>query len=93
VARACGGIRRTGAAALDLAQVAIGRMDGFFVMSLASWDAAAGALLVTEAGGHACNFDGSTRLLNTNQMIAGTPKVASELATLLHVYATDSVTK
>lgn len=93
VASACGSIRRTGAAALDLAQVAAGRMDGFFVMSLAAWDAAAGALVVTEAGGHVCDFDGDIRFLSTNQVIAGTPNVASELATLLRVYATDSVTK
>jgi myo-inositol-1(or 4)-monophosphatase len=93
VASACGSIRRTGAAALDLAQVAAGRMDGFFVMSLATWDAAAGALLVTEAGGHVCDFGGGTRFLDTNQVIAGTPKVVSELTALLRVYATDSVTK
>jgi myo-inositol-1(or 4)-monophosphatase len=83
VASACGSIRRTGAAALDLAQVAAGRMDGFFVMSLASWDAAAGALLVTEAGGHVCDFHGGSQFLKTNEVIAGTRGVATELVSLL----------
>ncbi len=98
VASACGSIRRTGAAALDLAQVAAGRMDGFFVMSLASWDAAAGALLVTEAGGRVCDFCGGAQFLKTNEVIAGTRDVATELAALLsrhsqHSASTDSPPK
>ncbi len=98
VASACGSIRRTGAAALDLAQVAAGRMDGFFVMSLAPWDAAAGALLVTEAGGRVCDFCGDAQFLKTNEVIAGTRDVAAELAALLshhsqHSGSTDSTAK
>jgi myo-inositol-1(or 4)-monophosphatase len=91
VASACGSIRRTGAAALDLAQVAAGRMDGFFVMSLASWDAAAGALLVTEAGGHVCDFHGGAQFLKTNEVIAGTRSVATELVSLLVQHTQQSV--
>jgi myo-inositol-1(or 4)-monophosphatase len=83
VARACGSIRRTGAAALDLAQVAAGRCDGFFVMSLAAWDAAAGSLLVTEAGGVVCDFSGGSDYLSTNRVIAGGAVVARDLVDVL----------
>jgi myo-inositol-1(or 4)-monophosphatase len=83
VARACASIRRTGAAALDLAHVAAGRLDGFFVMSLAAWDAAAGSLLVTEAGGVVCDFQGGGDFLHTNQVIAGNAIVAKELVDVL----------
>ncbi len=92
VARASGSVRRTGAAALDLAQVAAGRLDGFFVMSLAAWDAAAGALLVREAGGTVCDFRGEGRFLETNQVIAGTLDVARALAHVLRAHATDDET-
>jgi len=87
VARQAGSIRRTGAAALDLAQVAAGRMDGFFVLSLAAWDAAAGALLVREAGGTICDFDGGDRFLQTNQVIAGSPALVAELVEVLRPFA------
>ena len=87
VARCAGSIRRTGAAALDLAQVAAGRLDGFFVMSLSAWDAAAGALLVTEAGGRVCDFTGGDNYMNSNQVIAGSSGVAAELAAVLGQYA------
>jgi myo-inositol-1(or 4)-monophosphatase len=87
VARNAGSIRRTGAAALDLAQVACGRLDGFFVMSLAAWDAAAGSLLVTEAGGHVCDFGGGTSFLESHQVIAGNHAVAGELVNLLRQHA------
>lgn len=88
VARRSGSIRRTGAAALDLAQVAAGRLDGFFVMSLAAWDAAAGALLVREAGGVVCDFNGGDQFLETNQVIAGNAAVSSQLVKVLAPYAT-----
>ena len=55
------GVRRTGSAALDLAWVACGRMDGFWEFGLKPWDVAAGSLLVQEAGGRVTNMDG-TRL-------------------------------
>lgn len=90
VTRACGSIRRTGAAALDLAYVAAGRLDGFFVMSLARWDAAAGALLVREAGGAVQDFSGGDEFLDTNQVIAGTKHMTDELVKVLHRHAKSS---
>ena len=53
------GVRRTGSAALDLAWVACGRMDGFWEFGLKPWDVAAGSLLVQEAGGKVTNMDGT----------------------------------
>jgi myo-inositol-1(or 4)-monophosphatase len=87
VARLAASIRRTGAAALDLAHVAAGRMDGFFVMSLAAWDAAAGSLLITEAGGHMCDFHGGGDFLKTNEVVAGTLPVCDALVRVLAHYA------
>lgn len=58
VMRASHGIRRAGSAALDLAYVAAGRVDGFFEIGLSPWDVAAGMLLVTEAGGHISGWPG-----------------------------------
>ena len=87
IASASGSVRRTGAAALDLAHVAAGAMDGFFVMSLAEWDAAAGALLVTEAGGRVCDFDGGDQFLRTNQVIAGNANVVAAMIPLLKAHA------
>jgi myo-inositol-1(or 4)-monophosphatase len=83
VARLAASVRRTGAAALDLAHVAAGRMDGFFVMSLAAWDAAAGSLLVAEAGGQVCDFRGGSDFLTTNEVIAGTAPVCDALVRVL----------
>jgi myo-inositol-1(or 4)-monophosphatase len=65
------GVRRTGSAALDLAWVACGRMDGFWEFGLKPWDIAAGALLVREAGGKVTNMDG-TRLSLTGARIVAT---------------------
>ena len=87
IAQASGSVRRTGAAALDLAHVAAGAMDGFFVMSLAAWDAAAGALLVREAGGQVCDFDGGDNFLHTNQVIAGNAAVIAEMIPLLQPHS------
>lgn len=87
VARGSASIRRTGAAALDLAHVAAGRLDGFFVMSLAAWDAAAGSLLVREAGGQICDFQGGDRYLQTNQVVAGSAAVCIDLVRVLSHYA------
>ena len=75
----CAGIRRAGACALDLAYLAAGRLDGFWVMSLERWDVAAGALLVEEAGGRVGDFAGGPDYLRTNEVIAAAPGVFSEL--------------
>ena len=71
----CSGVRRPGAAALDLAYVAAGRFDGFWEMGLSPWDVAAGGLLVQEAGGLIADFNGEGDWLNTGTVVCGTPKV------------------
>jgi myo-inositol-1(or 4)-monophosphatase len=73
------GIRRPGAAALDLAYVAAGRFDGFFEIGLKPWDLAAGTLLVTEAGGLVGDFQGDPDYLYTGDVLAGTPKIFGQM--------------
>ena len=75
----CAGIRRAGACALDLAYLAAGRLDGFWVMSLKSWDVAAGALLVHEAGGRVGDFAGGADYLRGDDVIAAAPGVFTAL--------------
>ena len=72
------GLRRPGAAALDLAYVAAGRVDGFWEMGLKPWDTAAGSLLITEAGGRIGTLTGGDYKL-TGNVIAGTPKIYAAL--------------
>jgi len=70
------GVRRAGAAALDLAYVAAGRLDGFFEIGLAPWDIAAGALLVTEAGGRVSGWPGDDRgPLDTGRVLASNARI------------------
>ncbi len=69
------GIRRAGSAALDLAYVACGRLDGFWEMGLKPWDMAAGALLVQEAGGIVTDLTGGDRYLDTGHILAAAPRV------------------
>ncbi len=69
------GIRRPGAAALDLAYVAAGRLDGFWEIGLQPWDMAAGTLLIQEAGGLVGDFSGNNRFLETGNLVAGNVKV------------------
>jgi myo-inositol-1(or 4)-monophosphatase len=82
------GIRRTGSAALDLAYVASGRLDGFWEFGLAPWDMAAGCLLITEAGGLVGDLAGSEDYLKTGNLIAGTPKVFSQLLQVIDSHRT-----
>jgi myo-inositol-1(or 4)-monophosphatase len=70
----CAGIRRAGAASLDLAYVAAGRLDGFWELGLSPWDMAAGALLVREAGGLVADMDGSENFLDSGNIVCGNPK-------------------
>jgi myo-inositol-1(or 4)-monophosphatase len=77
------GIRRPGAAALDLAYVACGRLDGFFEIGLKPWDLAAGTLLVTEAGGLVGDFQGDADFLYVGDVLAGTPKIFGQLVATL----------
>jgi myo-inositol-1(or 4)-monophosphatase len=83
IMRGASGIRRAGAAALDLAYVACGRLDGFWEMGLAPWDMAAGALLITEAGGLVGDLQGGQTYLASGDIAAGTPKVFPELLAAL----------
>jgi myo-inositol-1(or 4)-monophosphatase len=69
------GLRRAGSAALDLAYVACGRLDGFWEIGLSPWDIAAGALLVTEAGGMVSDLRGDAGFLESGRVVAGSPKI------------------
>ncbi|OGT21274.1 MAG: inositol monophosphatase [Gammaproteobacteria bacterium RBG_16_57_12] len=69
------GIRRAGSAALDLAYVAAGRLDGFWAIGLSPWDMAAGVILIREAGGLAGDFAAGDDFMDTGNLIAGNPKV------------------
>jgi myo-inositol-1(or 4)-monophosphatase len=73
------GIRRPGAASLDLAYVAAGRFDGFWEMNLKSWDIAAGILLVKEAGGMVSDFKGGNTFMDKGNIVCAAPKVFKPL--------------
>jgi myo-inositol-1(or 4)-monophosphatase len=77
------GLRRPGAAALDLAYVACGRYDAFFELGLAPWDVAAGSLLVSEAGGIVGDFKAEGDYLFSEEVLAGTPKVFAGMVGVL----------
>ena len=77
------GVRREGSAALDLAYVAAGRLDGFWEFGLAPWDMAGGALLITEAGGLVGDLSGENRYLETGNIVCGNPKVFVELLKMI----------
>jgi myo-inositol-1(or 4)-monophosphatase len=81
------GVRRPGAAALDLCYVAAGWTDGFFETGLSPWDMAAGSLLVTEAGGLVGNFTGEADFLHRREIVAGNPKVYAQLVQLLKAHS------
>jgi myo-inositol-1(or 4)-monophosphatase len=83
VLRGSSGVRRAGAAALDLADLAAGRFDAFWEISLAPWDVAAGALLVREAGGVVTRFDGSNDVVGHGSIVAGNPALHRWLIDLL----------
>jgi myo-inositol-1(or 4)-monophosphatase len=73
------GVRRAGSAALDLAYVACGRLDGFWEFHLNPWDTSAGVLLVNEAGGSVTRMDGSRFRLNSEEVLATNGKIAGEM--------------
>lgn len=81
------GLRRPGAASLDLAYVAAGYADGFFETGLSPWDVAAGALLVTEAGGLVGNFSGEPEFLEQRECLAATPRVYAQMVKILGKYS------
>lgn len=73
------GIRRCGAAALDLAWLAAGRFDGFWEHALSPWDMAAGCLLIREAGGYVSDMDGRDRMFDTGSIVAGNEAIHRQL--------------
>lgn len=81
------GIRRPGAAALDLAYVAAGFTDGFFELGLQPWDVAAGSLLITEAGGLVGNFSGEANFLEQRECLAANPRIYGQMVGLLGKYS------
>jgi myo-inositol-1(or 4)-monophosphatase len=84
------GIRRPGAASLDLAYLAAGRIDGFWEIGLNAWDTAAGTLLITEAGGHIGTLSGGEYRQGGN-VIAGTPKVYEALVETLRPFVPEEL--
>ncbi|WP_263772718.1 inositol monophosphatase family protein [Propionivibrio soli] len=86
------GVRRAGSAALDLAYVACGRLDGFWEFGLMPWDAAAGCLLITEAGGLVGDLAGGDTHLKTGNIIAGTPRIFSQILQVIDNHRTPALT-
>jgi myo-inositol-1(or 4)-monophosphatase len=85
------GLRRPGAASLDLAYVAAGRLDGFWEFGLSPWDMAAGALLISEAGGLVGDLSGENNYLATGNIVAGNPKVFSQLLQTIAAHRTEKL--
>jgi len=85
------GLRRAGAASLDLAYVASGRLDAFWEIGLSPWDMAAGALLITEAGGLVGDLQGNDGYLESGNIVAGNPKIFVELLKLIEPHLTPAL--
>jgi len=77
------GLRRAGSAALDIAYVAAGRLDGFWELGLSPWDMAAGALLVQEAGGLVGDFRGEPGYLDSGRIVCGNPKIFAQMLQII----------
>jgi myo-inositol-1(or 4)-monophosphatase len=84
-------IRRAGSAALDLAYVAAGRLDGFWEIGLQPWDMAAGALIIREAGGLIGDFSGNESYLQTGNVAAGSPKLFADMIRRLQPHLNDNL--
>ncbi len=85
------GIRRAGAAALDLAYVAAGRLDGFWEIGLMEWDMAAGILLIKEAGGVVTDFSFNDKYLESGNLIAASPKMHQIMYQRIEPFVTDNL--
>ncbi len=85
------GIRRAGSAALDLAYVAAGRMDGFWEIGLKPWDMAAGILLIQEAGGAVTDFSFKDRFMESGNVIAGSPKMHQLMYQAIEPFVTENL--
>jgi len=86
-------IRRAGSAALDLAYVAAGRLDGFWEIGLQEWDMAAGVLLIQEAGGLVTDFNGGGDHLSTGNIVVGNPKVLRGILQTIQPHLTEKLRK
>ncbi|WP_290651584.1 inositol monophosphatase family protein [Aquisalimonas sp.] len=93
VVQRAGDLRRAGSAALDLAYVAAGRLDGYWELGLKPWDVAAGALLVREAGGVVGDFNGSEAYMDNGNIIAGSPKLFHDLLQQIRPHCTAALLK
>jgi myo-inositol-1(or 4)-monophosphatase len=85
------GIRRPGAAALDLAAVAAGRLDGFWEIGLSPWDMAAGVLMIQEAGGLVGDLQGEDRYMERGDIVAGNPKIFAQLLQVIRPHLTPAL--
>ncbi len=82
------GLRRPGAASLDLAYVACGRIDAFWEFGLSPWDMAAGTLLITEAGGLVSDLAGESDYLASGNIVGGSPKIFGQLLQIVQSHRT-----
>ncbi|UKE84620.1 inositol-1-monophosphatase [Pectobacterium colocasium] len=87
----CADFRRTGSAALDLAYVAAGRVDGFFEIGLKPWDFAGGELLVREAGGIVTDFVGGHNYMASGNLVAGNPRVVKAMLSTIREELSDAL--
>jgi myo-inositol-1(or 4)-monophosphatase len=85
------GVRRAGSAALGLANVAAGRLDGFWEIGLAPWDMAAGCLMITEAGGLIGDLEGNETHMHSGNLVAGSPKVFGQLLQAIKPHLTPAL--
>jgi myo-inositol-1(or 4)-monophosphatase len=87
----CAGIRRAGSAALDLAYVAAGRMDGYWEIGIMEWDMAAGILLIKEAGGVVTDFSFNDNYFESGNVIVGSPKMHQLMYQLIEPHVTENL--
>ena len=87
---ASAGVRRIGAAALDLAWTAAGRLDGFWERNLRAWDIAAGIVVIREAGGFVSDAEGKDKMLETGSIVAGNEAIQRHLLRLIKFAAKPS---
>jgi len=86
ISKACLTVRRSGSAALDMAYVSAGKLDGYWGPGLKTWDMAAGSLMIQEAGGIISDLTGGTAFLESGNMVAANPKLFKELVKILRNY-------
>lgn len=84
-------VRRAGAAVLDLAYVAAGRLDGFWEIGLQPWDMAAGTLMILEAGGLVSDFDGGTEYLDSGNVVCANPRLHAAMLATIQTYRTPAL--